>query len=174
MRRLRPASSTEVPSPDMSRDFTVPIAFPDIVTHERTTFCQYLVDVPIRRFHRFEDPVHKSPVYALMEQVAHRIDEDHTWFLPPRWLRETRRPQAQVEPLLVGVALDSTPPLGEPLRVAVVAPRSDLRAAGHGVPSRVRPLDGRCLCHLGSPGSRSLRRNDAATESEHCRPVNDS
>ena len=126
------------PKPDMFGDHAVPVTFAYIVAHQGATLRQHLINVPIRRFHRVKDSVHKSPVYALMEQVAHRIDEDHAWLLPPRWLRETRRPQAKVEPLLVGVALDSAPPLGEPLRVAVVAPRSDLRAAGHGV-SKSRP-----------------------------------
>jgi hypothetical protein len=40
---------------------------------------------------------------------------------------------------------------GKALRVAMIAPRADFRAAGDGVPGRVRPFDCRCVGHRPEP-----------------------
>ena len=159
------------PEPDVPRDFTVPVASTDIVTHQRATFCQYLVDMPIRRLHRVEDPVDKLAVYTFVEQVAHRVDEYHTRLLPLRRLRQTRRPQAQIETLFIGMSFNSAPPLGKPLCVAVVAAWSNLRAAGHRVPGSVRPLDVRCLSHVRARLNRRRRSNDSVADGEHRRAI---
>src|SRR5450759_246434 len=42
---------------------------------------------------------------------------------------------------------DAAKPLGEPLRVAVLATRRNLGAATHRVPGRVSPLDGALVAH---------------------------
>ncbi len=39
-----------------------------------------------------------------MEEVAHRVDENHPWSLPLQGLIEPLRPEAQVEALLVRMA----------------------------------------------------------------------
>src|SRR5207245_2590735 len=48
----------------------------------------------------------------------------------------------------VGVTGDAAEALGERLRIAMVAARRDLRAAAHGVPRRVGPLDFGVLAHV--------------------------
>ena len=54
-----------------------------------------------------------------VEQVAHRVDEDHLRPRPAERLGELAGDEAEVEPLLVGVARHPPEPLGEGLGVAV-------------------------------------------------------
>ena len=84
---------------------------------------------------------------ALVEQVAHRVHEDHLRARPPERLGELLGHQPEVEPLLVGVARDAPEPLGEGLGVAVGASGADLGAAPDGIQRGVRPLDGRMVAH---------------------------
>src|SRR5205823_2935574 len=83
----------------------------------------------------------------LVEKVAHRVHEDHSRAAPLQRLAQALRPQAEVEPLLVMMAANAAPPLGEGLRVTVGAPRAHLIATGDRVPRRLCPLDRRRLRH---------------------------
>ena len=82
-----------------------------------------------------------------MKQVAHRVHEHHLWSSPAERLGEFVRNKPQVESLFVGVTLHAAEPLGERLRIAVLASRADLRAAPNWIPGRVRPPDFGVLAH---------------------------
>ena len=88
-----------------------------------------------------------------VEEVAHRIDEDQPRALPTQRLLQPGRPDAKVEPLLVGMAGDPAPALSERLGVAVSAAGRHLVAPGHGVPRRLRPLDRAAVSHASAPYS---------------------
>src|SRR5947207_10992271 len=84
--------------------------------------------------HHPEDALDVLERDVLVEEIAHRVDEDHPRALPLQWVAESARPQAKVEALLVRVPLDPAPALSERLGVAVRAAGGYLRATGHGVP----------------------------------------
>jgi hypothetical protein len=79
--------------------------------------------------------------YLLMEEVAHRVHEDHSWARPLQRLLQPLWPQLECKALLVGVPWDAAPALGERLGVTVRAARRDLVAARHRVPGRLSPLN---------------------------------
>ena len=80
---------------------------------------------------------HRTPLWdSLMEEVAHRVDEDHPRSRPLQRLLQTLRPELQRKPLLVGV----------PWRSPASARRTSRRSNAH---SPARP------CRTPSPGSRS-------------------
>ena len=114
--------------------------------------------VPRGPLHRAEYPLNERERDFLVEEVAHAVDEDPPGLLPCERKLKPVRPQAEVEALLVGMPRDAAPALREGLGVAVLAPRADLVAAGHGVPRRVRPLDGRLLAHLLPPSFGGRKR----------------
>ena len=87
-------------------------------------------------------------VDVLVEEVAHRVHEDHPWLFPGHRLLQPRRPERQVEALFVGVPRNAAPALRETFRVAVVTARTEFGAARDRVPRRVRPLDVRFLGQL--------------------------
>ena len=81
----------------------------EVIPHARAPLGQDLVDVAVRRLHPVENVVDEIARHALVEQVAHRIDEDHARFAPPLGLIEARRPKAEIEALLVGVTRNAPP-----------------------------------------------------------------
>src|SRR5208337_3891068 len=83
-----------------------------------------------------------------MEEVAHRVYEDHLRRLPPKWLRQLFRHQPEVKPLLVGMALHPAKSFGECLGIAVITTGANLGAAAGGVPRRVRPFYCRGCAHI--------------------------
>ena len=83
----------------------------------------------------------------------------------PGGLLEAFRPQPQVEPLLVGMTFDAAPSLGEPLRVAVVATWTHLRATRNRVPGHFRPFDFRTLRHVRILRSKPLRGREEIAQS---------
>lgn len=127
--------------PDVAGDRPTLIAIADIVAHEGTALGQDLVDMPICLLHGIEHLVDEGTVDVLVEQVAHRVHEDHPRLLPERGLFQPRRPERQVKSLLIGVARNAAPALCKAFSIAVVTSRADLGAAGHRVPCRVRPFD---------------------------------
>src|SRR4051812_1246604 len=82
-----------------------------------------------------------------MEQVAHRVHEDHSRLGPAQRIRELLRDQPNIETLLEWMSLHAPEPLGESLRIAVLAARADLRAPAHRVPRCVGPFDFRIEAH---------------------------
>ncbi len=83
-----------------------------------------------------------------VEQIAHRVDENHPGLTPPQRLRQFSGNKPQVEALLEGMALHAAEPFSEPFRVAVLAAWTDLRATANRVPCRVSPFDFRKQRHV--------------------------
>ena len=97
--------------------------------------------MPRSLVHDIEGPEDERLWDALVEQVAHGVDE-HSLRLPPL--------QGKREEVLVDGNLETVEVIGlphrleaprHPLCVAVSAASADLRAAGDRVPRRRRPLD---------------------------------
>ena len=133
--------------PDVAWHTPASVTSTDVVTHERAALGQHLVHVPVRALHRIKHPINERPVNVLVEKVAHRIDENHPRPLPLARLLKPRRPQRQVEALLIRMTDDATPAFRKARRIAIVTPGSDLGATRHRVPSRIRPFNFRFLCH---------------------------
>ena len=87
-------------------------------------------------------------VDVLVEEVAHRVHENHPRLLPKHRLPQPRRPKRQIEALLIGVPRNAAPTFCEALGIAIVASRTNFGAARHRVPRRVRPFDVRLLGQL--------------------------
>jgi hypothetical protein len=107
---------------------------------------QDLEPVPGRLPHRLEDLLDEVGRNLLVEQVAHRADEDGLGLLPPQRQVEEFGVNGQLEPIGVSLLAHALQPPSHALGVAVLAPRADFVAAGDGVPGRLGPLDGR-LAH---------------------------
>jgi hypothetical protein len=56
-----------------------------------------------------------------MEEVTHRVHEDHPGNAPTQREIQPFRPQLEVKTLLIGVGGDTSPPLRKSLRIAVSA-----------------------------------------------------
>ena len=108
---------------------------------------QNLVGVPVRSLHDVADGLDVVVGHVLVEEVAHRVDEDHFRRLPPQRLRQLFRHEPEVKSLLVRMPGHAPEPLGERLGVAVVAAGRDLGAAADGIPRRVGPFDLGVLAH---------------------------
>jgi len=78
---------------------------------------------------------------SLVEEVAHRVDEDHPRARPLQRLLQSLWPELQRKTLLVRMPRDATPALGERLCITVRAARRDLVAARHWIPGRLSPLN---------------------------------
>src|SRR5450759_563193 len=72
--------------------------------HPLGSLRQNLEGVVVSRGHRLEYLLDELVWHSVMEQVAHRIDEDHSGLAPAKGSRESVRPELQVEALLVRVA----------------------------------------------------------------------
>ena len=96
--------------------------------------------------HHGEDLLDELERDVRVEEVAHRVHEDHPRPAPPQRLPKPMRPEPEIEALLVGVVRYAAPALSERLGVAVGAARGNLRAPGHGVPRCFRPFDGAAVC----------------------------
>ena len=94
----------------------------DIVPHEGATLREDLMDVPVGRLHRIERPIDERSTDFLVEQATRGIDDDDARPLPQHGLLQPRRPKCEVKAVPVGMTGDASPPLGEALGVAVVAP----------------------------------------------------
>ena len=126
-------------------------ASPQHVTQSPRPFREDLVGMPVGGGHDPRDAQDVVLRDVFVEEVAHRIDEDHPRPRPTHGLAKLLGNKAEVEAAFVWMPRDPAKPLGEGLGVAVCTPRADLRAAAHGIPSRVGPLDFRTTAHdLGS------------------------
>ncbi len=93
---------------------------------------------------RLHDPADLLDVvvgHSLVEQVAHRVDENHLGLRPPQRLGKLLGDELEVEPLLVRMPRHAPEPLGERLGVTMRTPGTDLRAAPDRVPGGVGPFD---------------------------------
>lgn len=129
---------------------SVGIAAIHIVPEPRAPLGQDLVRVPIGRLHRVEYPIDEGCRYGLMEEIAHRVYENHPSTAPAQWLIQALGPEGQVKPVFEGMARHSTEPLGEARGIAVIASSGDLRATCDGVPRSVGPLYCAVISHCRS------------------------
>jgi hypothetical protein len=87
------------------------------------TLGQDLEGVLAGNSHHLEDPRDVVVGDALVEQVAHRVDEDHPWSLPTQRMLKPIRPQLEREALLIGMTRHPNKTLCERLRIAMRASR---------------------------------------------------
>ncbi|CAD5253920.1 hypothetical protein BOSE21B_100047 [Bosea sp. 21B] len=106
--------------------------------------------MPIRQFHGVEHFRDETVRHILVEQVGHRVHEDHLRLPPTEWLLQAFGPERQIESVFERVSRHAAKALREPFRVAVIAAGTDLRAPGDRVPRSVGPLD-RCVLRHMSP-----------------------
>jgi len=115
------------------------------------TLRQHLEGVPRRLAHHGKDFLDKRHRNVLMEQIAHRVDEDHSRATPAQRLHEPLRPEAKIKALFVRVSRYASPAFSEGLGVAVCAARRHLAATRDGVPRGFRPFNGAAVSH--APGA---------------------
>src|ERR1051326_7824639 len=111
------------------------------------SFGKHLEGVPMRGFHRVENARDKFLGHLLVEEVAHRIYEDHARLAPMKWLLEARRAKCEIKAVLERMAFGAAEALTEALGIAVIASGADLGAARDRIPRRVSPFDGRIIGH---------------------------
>ena len=106
------------------------------------SLCEDLELVPVRRLHGLEDFEDEVGRHSLMEEIAHRVDEDGARLFPFQWESETLGPKLEIKPLLKRMTWHTTEPLGKCLGVTVFTAWTDFRAPSDWVPGGVGPLDG--------------------------------
>ena len=87
--------------------------------------------MPIGALHRVEYALNVLGGNILVEEIAHRIDEDELWTPPLHGLFEAFGAKGQVEARLERVSLDATKTLRKALGIAMVTTGANLRAAGN-------------------------------------------
>src|ERR1700687_1724263 len=117
---------------------------------------EHLKGVPSGTHHDIEDVPDEEFRYRLVEQVAHAVDE-HSLGLTPtqreiQLVAMKRRPEARP----VARVPHRLEAHCEPLGVAVLATRANLRAPRYGIPRGVGPLDGRVIIHARQDSRLSL------------------
>src|SRR6267143_703529 len=106
--------------------------------------------------HHVKDFSHELIGHFLVKEVGHRVYEYHLRLFPTQWHLESLRPKFQIKSLFVGMTGHTPKPLGKRLCIAVLAPRTDLSAAGDGVPCRIGPFDRALRRHAYDLRSRCL------------------
>src|SRR6266545_4569027 len=91
------------------------------LSHACGSLGQDLERVPRCFHHHAEDSLDELVGYSLVEEVAHRVYEDHSGSSPLERGLQPLRPEPQIEPLFVGMSGYSPPSLGEGFRVAMFA-----------------------------------------------------
>src|SRR5271157_1222838 len=120
--------------------------------HPRRSLGQDLIRVPVGFYHDIDNGGDVLVAHSLVEQVAHRVHEDHSVARPAKWFGELVGNEAKVESLFIGMPCHSTEPLGKGLCVTMSAARTDLGTPTNGVPSGVSPLDFRAVAHWSNSG----------------------
>src|SRR5258706_9311601 len=95
-RKLRPVLNRYA-TPDMRWSRRAPVAAPQEVAHQRRTLRQDLKGVPVRLLHRVKDAPDELLRHVFVEEIAHRIDEDHARTAPAQRLIKALRSQCQIE-----------------------------------------------------------------------------
>src|SRR5262249_35622081 len=113
----------------------------------RTSLREYLEDVPVCAGHHVKDVMDILCRHRFMEQIAHAIYENALRSTPAEGEAELIRMKSQCETITVPGVAHRAQPNGQALRVAVLAARADLRAAGHRIPGGVGPFDPALITH---------------------------
>jgi hypothetical protein len=86
-------------TPNMRGRLSGPVSGLQIAGQQGASFRQHLKDMPIRPLHRVEDLINEVARHFLMEQVAHRVDEDRSRAFPGQRLFQALMTQDQIEVL---------------------------------------------------------------------------
>jgi hypothetical protein len=97
--------------------------------------------MPVGIDHDMNDVVDVVIRHVFLEEVAHAVYEDLPWGRPLERLVQFLGDEAQVEPLLIGMAWYATKAFSEGLGVAMLATRTDFRAAAKRIPGSIGPFD---------------------------------
>src|SRR6185295_7471460 len=103
--------------------------------------------MPGSAFHDLEDVVDEALRYLLVEQVAHRIDEDPPWLSPAERSVEKVGLKGGSKALAIPGLAHGLKTFRHSFGVAELAARAHLGASGYRVPGGVGPFDGRRLGH---------------------------
>jgi hypothetical protein len=125
----------------MRRGLTACVALVDEFAQKRTALREHLIDVPVGVFHRVENPRHITRGDILVEQVTHRIYEDHPRLLPFKRLRKAFGPQNEIKAVFERMPRHPPEALRKSLSITIVAAGAYFRAPGYWIPGRVCPLD---------------------------------
>ena len=112
------------------------------VTHQRTAFGEYLIDVPVSGFHRFENRADVCGRNIFVEKIAHSVDKDKLRASPMFRLINGLRAKGEIESTFERVTFHTAKTLSKALCVTMVATSTHLRATGDWIPCTVGPLNG--------------------------------
>ena len=115
--------------------------------HPLRSFCEKLEDVVVGFDHYIKDSLDVLIRHFLVEEVGHGIHENHLRFSPTERHFQPLGPELQIKPLFIRVIQHTAEPFGKRLGVTVLAPRTDFRAAGNGIPGGIGPFDMRLYAH---------------------------
>jgi hypothetical protein len=89
--------------------------------------------------------------HRLVEEIAHTVDEDHSWLFPAKGQLNLIGMKRDTESIAISWITHCMEAGSKPLGVAMLAARTDFRATGNGVPRSISPLDSRFFSHFISP-----------------------
>ncbi|GIV51987.1 MAG: hypothetical protein KatS3mg038_2508 [Candidatus Kapaibacterium sp.] len=118
-----------------------PLEFGRKFSQSRTAFGENLEDVLRAIVHCGKNALNEVQGYKLVEQVAHRVDEDPAWLAPAFRQIDQIRMERNLKAVTISVCSHRLQSLGEALGIAMLAPLANLCAASYRVPGRIRPLD---------------------------------
>src|SRR5262249_4051603 len=104
-------------------------------------------DVLVCGLHCAEYAINKFARDGFLEEIAHRVDEDHAGSTPREGLAQSVRPKYKIKPVFKRVGRYTAKTFSESCSIAVVASSGNLGAAGHGMPSGVSPFDSAIVRH---------------------------
>jgi len=84
---------------------------------------------------------------GFMKEIAHTVDEDHSWPTPTEGKTQEVWVQRQLETVAIPRVVHCVEARGEALRITILAPGADFCAAGDGIPGCVRPFDAGLVAH---------------------------
>jgi|GEM_PF-4941915 len=97
--------------------------------------------------HHGEHTTDKIKRYVFMKQIAHGINENQSRDLPSQWQLNQVPMQSYSEAVAVPLYAHRLKTLGQALRVAMSAVKTNLRTPADRIPSCLDPLDFRVGCH---------------------------
>ena len=97
--------------------------------------CQLALD------HDLRDSLSVGVRDARLKQIAHRVDESQLRQAPGKGLGQFGGNKSKVESLFVRMSLHAAKPFRKSFGVAMLAARTDFRAAADRVPGGISPFD---------------------------------
>src|SRR5688572_21396860 len=111
--------------------------------------------MPVRSIHHIHNAAYVVVGDAGVEEVAHRVHENHPGRPPAERLNELFRNKPKVKTLFVRMSRYAAKTLRERLGIAMRTSGTDLRAPSDRIPGRIRPFDLRVQSHEISASRRS-------------------